>query len=317
MIGALQALGDSELFADMPRELLHDVAQLMHPITYDKGQYVCRQGDPGQSLIVIQEGKLEAYLAAPGGGRIKLSEIGPGDVIGELSLLGDGGRTATLVATDRTICWELERPAFDVLRHDSRSSAAEMVRRIGLQAIGRLHSLYGRLAPTIAGEPPATTHETVIEPREPLEPVEYISTLLFFRDFKEKEVAKFSGPLRQLYVQRDSVLVKAGEAPEALYLVIRGAIETSIRGANSTRRLRLAGPGRLVGHTRVMKDHESTERVESRARENTVLMEIPWDEAERLLMSEDRIARRFSDAFWTDAVRAIQYGEHPIPNTSN
>lgn len=315
MSSATEALANSALFEGIPEDMLADVGRLMTPRVFDPGETVFAQGDQGQSLMVLESGAFVAYLAKPGGGQDKLSDVKPGDVIGELSLLGEGGRTATIVATDRSMAWELERSAFDVLRHDTRHSAAEMVRRIGMQAIGRLRNFYGRVAPTIEGEPRESTAETVIIRREPPEPFDYLSTLLFFKNFTATEVAKFTAPLKQLYVQRDSVIVKAGEAPEALYLVVRGAVETSMRGETSTRRLRLAGPGRLIGHTRVMKDHEATARVESRARENSVLIEIPWEEAERLLMSDDRIARRFSDALWTDAVRAVQYGEHPIPNT--
>lgn len=315
MSGAAEALKNSKLFHDMPEDLLNDVGRLMTPLVFDTGDTVFHQGDPGQSLLVLESGGFVSYLARPGGGRMKLSDMEPGEVLGELSLLGEAGRTATVIATDRSFCWELERSAFDVLRNDARSSAAEMVRRIGMQAIERLRNFYGRLAPTIEGDAPPVEAETVITRREPPEPVEYLSTLLYFKHFTPAEVAKFTAPLRQLYVQRDSVVVKAGEAPDALYLVVRGAIETSMRGENATRRLRLAGPGRLVGHTRVMKDMEHTSRVESRARENSVLIEIPWEQAEAMLMDDSRIARRFSDALWTDAVRAVQYGEHPIPHT--
>lgn len=316
MSSAAEALANSKLFSDMPEDLLADVGRLMSPQVYDPGETVFTQGDQGQSLLVLESGAFVAYIAKPGGGQLKLSDMQPGEVIGELSLLGEAGRTATVVATDRSMCWELERSAFDVLRNDVRPSAHEMVRRIGMQAIERLRNFYGRVSPEIQGEAPPVNTETVIRRHEPLESVDYLSSLLFFRNFKPAEVAKLTAPLRQLYVQRDSVVVKAAEAPDALYLVVRGAIETSMRGENATRRLRLAGPGRVIGHTRVMKDGKFNGKVESRAREHSVLIEIPWERVEELLTGDDRISRRFSDALWTDAVRAVQYGEHPIPTTS-
>lgn len=317
MSTAAETLAASQLFSDMSETLLADVGRLMSPVSYEAGQIVFEQGDPGRSLLVLDSGALESSLAMPGGRRMKLSDMRPGEVLGELSLLGHGQRTATVRAVEDSTCWMLERAAFDVLRNDVRSSASEMVRRIGLQAVERLALLYRRVSDLIEGEPmgkPAGWFD--YEDRKRPESTEYLASTLFFRNFTADEVAQLTSGLRQLYVQRGATVVPIGRVSDALYVVIRGAVETSMRGARESRRLRLAGPGRAVGHIGLLGEQAFTERIQSSAREHTVLLEIPWDRVRALLAADDKLSRRFANAVWSDTVRAVQYGEHPLAKTS-
>lgn len=316
MSDAATALRQTELFNDIPEDLLVGVGRLMTPLEFDAGEALFSQGDPGHSLLVVESGSLESFMAAPGGRTIKLFDLGPGEVLGELALLGEGGRTATVVATEPTVCWELERSAFEVLRNDGRGATTELVRRIGMQAVERLRSLYSRVAPMIDDEPPQSESAPMTEHLE-RESVDYLASLLFFEHFSKAEIAESTAPLRCFYARRDTVVVRAGESPDALYLVLRGAVETSLRGAKSSRRIRLAGPGRVVGHRRVIADSPYAAFVESRARENSILMEIPLERFDAMMVGNSRLDQRFSDAIWTDAVRAVQYGEHQIPSASS
>ena len=312
MSTAHDALFSSELFHDMNPSLLNEIGRLMTRRHYEKGEKVFNQGDPGDSLLVVQEGRLETSIAAPAGRRITLSEMNPGEVIGELSLLGHGVRTATVTAIEPATCWVLERAAFDVLRHDSRRSASEMVRRIGLLAVHRLERLYQRVAREITGDAPAQDPGAPLQPRNTPDDAAYLATTLFFREFTLEEVETIAGDLNQVYAERDSLVVQGGKRPDTLLMVVRGAVETSMRGAEGTRRLRLSGPGRLIGQVGLISETPFTQHIESRARENSVLLELPWDMVQELLDGNGRLARKFAAAVWSDTVRAVQDGGRPV-----
>jgi hypothetical protein len=58
------------------------------------------------------------------------------------------------------------------------------------------------------------------------------------------------------------------------------------------------------------------QRIQSTAREHTVLLEFPWERVRELVNAEDKLSRRFANALWSDTVRAVQYGERPLASMS-
>jgi CRP-like cAMP-binding protein len=309
--GAARALAASALFADIPPDVLDDVGRLMSPVSFDAGEIVFRQGEPGHSLLVLEDGALEAEVAVPGGPSLRLSTIAAGEVVGELSLLGDGRRTATVRATKPSAGWSLERAAFDVLRHDARPAATAVARAIGRLAVQRLDRLHRRFTAEITGAA-AVPHGGEVKPAEDALDVDYLRGTLFFAECAADEVATITAGAPRIELSRGTVLVESGRMPAALWIVARGAIETTLRGADTVKRLRLAGPGRAVGHVGLLGAGACIDRIECRARERSILIELAWPRTHALLAGEDRAARRFAAALWTDAVRALQHGERPL-----
>lgn len=317
MSPARAALEASELFGSMPPEVLDDLGHLMSRASFAAGETVFRQGEPGDRMIVLDAGRLETQLAVPGREPLRLSSVEPGQVVGELSLLGDGVRTATVHATAPSTGWTLERTAFDVLRNDVQRAASVVARALGLLAVKRLNRLYRRWADQVTGEPtpPNAQDYARTAPADPHDEA-FLAGTLFFQDFNPDELGAVTSGLRCVEVARGSVLMARGERPAALWIVARGAVETTVRGAGAARPLRLAGPGRAIGHVGLLDQVPVVERIESRARERAVLLVVPWPRVWDLLNAEDRASRRFAAALWTDTVRALQHGERPLARLS-
>jgi len=74
---------------------------------YESGDVVCREGDPGDSLYVVVQGKLRVTFQ-----RAHLIDIGPGGWAGEIALAREGPRTATLTAKDKVVLLVLTRQRF-------------------------------------------------------------------------------------------------------------------------------------------------------------------------------------------------------------
>jgi CRP-like cAMP-binding protein len=310
------ALRGSALFKAIPEMILGDLSRLMTPVSYGAGDTVFRQGDAGHHLVLLDSGRLEAVRAAPGGRSVQVGTFGPGDVVGELSLLGNGVRMATVHAVLPTNGWCLERVAFDVLRHELRHEALAVAGAIGRLAVQRLADLYARIGAELRGAPvPAPwAHPGGPEPTGGMPDAAYLLTTLFFRDFTPGEVAAVAERVTCRAVARGGAVEALGQLPDALWIVARGAVETTLRSAGASRRLRLAGPGRAVGHMGLLNDARLVERRESRARERTILLEVPWDVVHDLLGAQDRASRKFATALWTDTVRALEHAQRPVPN---
>jgi phosphoserine phosphatase RsbU/P len=101
------------LFQDVP---LPDLVKMVNELpvqTYQAGDYLFRDGDPGEHLYVVMDGTLEIVLAADSPDELLLRTCGPGEYVGEMGLiLPDGKRTATVRAKARTRTWVMDRAKF-------------------------------------------------------------------------------------------------------------------------------------------------------------------------------------------------------------
>lgn len=70
------------------------------PVRYRRGQPLFSEGDRGERVFVIQTGWVVVSRIGPGGREIVLAVVGPGDVLGELSILDGQPRSATAIAAD-------------------------------------------------------------------------------------------------------------------------------------------------------------------------------------------------------------------------
>jgi CRP/FNR family cyclic AMP-dependent transcriptional regulator len=82
------------LFASLSAEECAELASRAQERDFDAGQTLLRQGDGGYTFGVIESGTADVLVDDA-----RVRSLGPGDVIGELAVLGGGYRTATVVAT--------------------------------------------------------------------------------------------------------------------------------------------------------------------------------------------------------------------------
>ena len=95
-----------------PAELVTMVNELPIEI-YRPGDYLFRDGDPGENLYVVIDGTLEIVLAADSPDELLLKTCGPGEYVGEMGLiLADGRRTATVRAKTEARTWVMSRVKF-------------------------------------------------------------------------------------------------------------------------------------------------------------------------------------------------------------
>jgi CRP-like cAMP-binding protein len=100
------------------------------------------EGDPGDTVHLLDRGRVAVRITTPLGDVATLRVRGPGEVIGELALLGDGSsrRTATVVALERCETLALHRDQFAELRARHPSVDAFLVNVLA-EEVGRLSGL--------------------------------------------------------------------------------------------------------------------------------------------------------------------------------
>jgi len=123
----VQALKRAPLFADLSRKELADLARVTEDLEVPAGEVLCKEGDTGREFFVIVEGETDVTSNGK-----RVAERGGGDFVGEIALLEDTSRTATVTA-------KTPLRLFVLTREDFRSLVREnpKVERKVMQALAR------------------------------------------------------------------------------------------------------------------------------------------------------------------------------------
>ncbi len=100
-----------DLFVGLGPTAVDEILALMHPRRFETGEFICREGEPGESLFLIQTGVAEVVIKGEGE-RALVARCRRGDLIGEMSLVTGEPRSASLVACVPTEALELRREVF-------------------------------------------------------------------------------------------------------------------------------------------------------------------------------------------------------------
>ena len=134
----LNHLASVPLFSGATTKELRQIAKATVELTIDEGKEFVTQGDIGREAFVIVEGRADVSR----GGQ-KISELGPGDCVGELALLDHGPRTATVTAATPLTVLVLGPREFSglldevpTLNHKVLTALASKVRQLDSQNYG-------------------------------------------------------------------------------------------------------------------------------------------------------------------------------------
>jgi CRP-like cAMP-binding protein len=103
------------LFSSLSEKECKRLLPLLKVVTYRKGEVICREGEEGDTLYLIDEGKVRISQRVPGGGEETLTILNAGDVFGELALIDDAPRSADAIAHEDVRLYELKREDFEDL----------------------------------------------------------------------------------------------------------------------------------------------------------------------------------------------------------
>jgi CRP/FNR family transcriptional regulator, cyclic AMP receptor protein len=101
MAGApVEALQRVPLFADLDKHELRQIARLFKQRRFPAGETVVQEGSGGAAFYVIDSGEATVFVAGE-----EYSTLKPGDYFGEIALIDEGPRMATITATTELVCY--------------------------------------------------------------------------------------------------------------------------------------------------------------------------------------------------------------------
>jgi CRP-like cAMP-binding protein len=110
-LGERERLQELPIFASMGSRQLDLLAVKLEVREVEAGETLVRQGDPGDTFFIVREGDLEV-LVSGSGARRRANVLKPGDFFGEVALLYNVPRTATVRARSKASVWQLGRQDF-------------------------------------------------------------------------------------------------------------------------------------------------------------------------------------------------------------
>jgi len=121
----LKTLNRSFLFNALPAKDLDIIVKAMQEKVFSAGERIITEGEDGDVLFVIEDGSPECKKLVDGAQKVVKTCV-PGDVFGELALLYNCPRAATVETSERCICWQLDRETFNsVVREAAIKRSAE------------------------------------------------------------------------------------------------------------------------------------------------------------------------------------------------
>lgn len=97
MDGVQQTLARAGIFQGVDPDAVSELIQDMETVTFPRGTTIFDEGEPGDRLYIIVDGKVKLARHAPDGRENLLSVMGPSDMFGELSIFDPGPRTSSAV----------------------------------------------------------------------------------------------------------------------------------------------------------------------------------------------------------------------------
>ncbi len=249
---ARRALSATPLLAGLGPAALAVLVDRLELIHLEKGKVLFKEGDPGDTLFVISEG--EVAVVSEGPPRTELSRLLPGAFFGEVALITDAPRSATIVAVantelmaiDRGVVAELVGQHPDVLRVILRFIKNRLVERV-------------------------------------------IHTGPLFAPFAERERRSLAERFDFLEIESDTGIIGQGTRPDGLYVLLAGRAEVlrTDHGGGSPRSLGFLGPGEVFGEMALYGSEPSLASVQTRGK--VLALRMPASTFREVIMTHPQV----------------------------
>ncbi|XP_038677980.1 cGMP-dependent protein kinase 1 isoform X2 [Scyliorhinus canicula] len=105
-----EAILDNDFMKNLELSQIQEIVDCMYPVEYGKESCIIKEGDVGSLVYVMEEGKVEVTKEG-----VKLCTMGPGKVFGELAILYNCTRTATVKTLANVKLWAIDRQCFQTI----------------------------------------------------------------------------------------------------------------------------------------------------------------------------------------------------------
>ena len=142
----LAQLGQIPVFADLPDSDLGVLRLLAQRVELGAEATLFNQGDPADALFVVLTGNLDIHVRVGGGREHLVAQMGPGNVVGEISLFIGGLRSASARTTAPTELLRFPDDSLRAMMGTAAASACRIIYRLAQALAARLRAADAHIA---------------------------------------------------------------------------------------------------------------------------------------------------------------------------
>jgi CRP-like cAMP-binding protein len=120
-------LRQTAIFEDLDDAEIQQVADICHEQTYATGDHIFKEGEPGNRLFLILDGRVRISRDIPGSGEEALSVLQPGACFGEMAVFDRTARSTDAIADVTCRLATITRPEFEMLLEFNRDLAYKVL----------------------------------------------------------------------------------------------------------------------------------------------------------------------------------------------
>ncbi len=184
------------LFSDLPKNAFIQLVEEMRMRELAPGETAIREGDQGDAMFIVAQGQVKVTKTAESGGEVVLARLGGGTFFGEMALLSESPRSASVVALEETLLLQISRKVLDDVVKEFPSVKNVLLRFYRQRLLATLMATSPIFKPL-----PADDRKALIE------------------KFKAREMGS-----------NETVLAE-GKAADGLYMLLSGRLEVAKAGA--------------------------------------------------------------------------------------
>ena len=289
----LSDLKDCTLCAGWSESALASVGRIVQAREYAPNAVIFRQGEAANGAFVLVTGEAEVVRLLPGGGELLLASLAAGDIVGELGLISDIPRSATVRGRGVVSGLVFDRQRYQGALH-FRDPAVLALSRVILRRIAdlarRMMTQLSGNAPALAAAPEAYDIASSA-PTAGVAPLfdypRFLPLLRCFRPFTNLHWQPLLATLAPASLRVGERLHAAGTAADGITFVVRGALEAIGAELVAARPVHIIGPGFISGLPAALDGGPHPLTV--LAREQSVVLRLPQVAFDSLLARGDEV----------------------------
>lgn len=301
-------LADAPLFAGLDVAELTELADGFSPRHFADGATLLVQNERAEGLYLIDSGRVDIGKRLPGGGLALLAKAGPGEVIGDMALIGrDLKRSAMGIARGPVATWYLPADQFRAALARLQPASLRLQAALGELIAARVAGKTRDIAALLVAAPDSFTPR----PQRALAPVAedvfaaeaFLAKLPCCAEMSPAQRQAFWDAGAPVDLAADSDLAAVGARSDGLWLVVRGAVRSALPHKDGIYQLTVTGPGQLVGLSPLLLGGPHDRLL--RTSEQAMLLRFERDTFREMLGTGDALSREVGASVNADLVTAL------------
>ncbi|MCC5015881.1 MULTISPECIES: cyclic nucleotide-binding domain-containing protein [unclassified Legionella] len=272
--------------------------------SFSTGDVILQQGKKEEGIYIIISGNVVVSARSMGQGMTNIEVLKPGNFLNEISFIEKGASPTSYVASNNVQCLFINSVHFEMLSLYFSETKYKILYAITKQICSRLKAMHGKVTTLITqSEIPGLSFlgrvvDSLNQPKQVASinesMLERLQKKSLFKSFSKDELHELFQHTVLLEAAKNCKLIHVGEKNASCYIVIQGAVQSSIMQDNKLAKLSVIGPGALFASIACI-DNDSSFTITFVTCEQAILLKISESELDAIRNNNPRLWYKLFD----------------------